>query len=93
MNSYQELRDKLEKASQNLSEGSGTRAEIGHLIDVFSWCEEAGISLDELDIRKHLHKYRAGVADLRKWRDESSSDPQVVNEMRDKVSHQEQRPP
>ena len=60
--SYDEMISKLEQAREGLTQSG--QSELGQLIRVFRWCEEHGISLDHLQVKDHLSKYREASSKL-----------------------------
>ncbi len=60
--SYEQLIDKHEQSSERRS--ACGRTEMEQLITIFKSCEAHGISLVELGVPSHLHKYREAAAKL-----------------------------
>ncbi|MCJ7739608.1 MAG: hypothetical protein MUQ10_20235, partial [Anaerolineae bacterium] len=60
--SYEQLIDKLKQSSKGRS--ACGRTEMKQLVKIFESCRDHGISLVELDVPSHLHKYREAAAKL-----------------------------
>jgi len=70
--SYQQLIERLEQAKEPLA--APGRSQLKQLIRVFSWCDEQGISLDELQVRDNLPKYCQASARLNEILDSGEGD-------------------
>ena len=89
--SYDQLISKLRNAESTLSEG-GHKNEMAHLIDVFEECEKCGISLEELDVKKNLPKYREALRPLREITQKKELDESDVTNLKKMIERIKEYP-
>ena len=89
--SYDQLISKLRNAESTLSEG-GHKNEMAHLIDVFEECEKCGISLEELDVKKNLPKYREALRPLREITQKKELDESDVTNLKKMIDRIKEYP-
>ncbi len=81
--SYEQLIEKLEEASESLS--SSGQTELRQLAEVFRWCGEHEIGLAELQIPRHLPKYREAAAYTSRIIGSDESSESRIGRMREAV--------